>query len=168
MELCNTCGIPEKEWKDTRICTACGKNRQCHIEDDMIIPQRVFEYANKNSLLDMGTFFAESVRRTLSHKKNYRKTPKYVRDACSCDGMQFKSLCEFPKGEVLRVCREGKGKDFMVGDIVWRSKKGTDGINFYQEAGCLDAEYCDEALQGVHFEIAYEDVPAMQKEEGRG
>lgn len=75
MELCNTCGIPEKEWKDTRICTACGKNRQCHIEDDMIIPKRVFEYANKNGLLDMGTFFAESVRRTLSHKKTIEKLP---------------------------------------------------------------------------------------------
>lgn len=165
MDRCNSCGIPEKEWKDSGICTACGNNRKCYMDESLIIPQRVFDYASKHGLLDMGSFFHEPARRKLSHKKNYRKTPKYMRDACSCDGMQFDSLSEFPKGKVLRVCREGKNKDFLVGDIVWRSKKGIDGINFYQEAGCLDAEFCDEALKGVHFEIAYEDIPAIQKEE---
>ncbi|PWL41223.1 MAG: hypothetical protein DBY43_05750 [Clostridiaceae bacterium] len=151
---CNICGIPEEEWT-SGICKACGRFT-CEVRPEDIIEQRAYAYADKKGLLDtFANFNKRYIREKLSEKKFYRKTPVYVQEAASCDGLSVASLKDFPIGQVLRVCRSGKTKDFQVGDLVWRAEPNPgipDTINFLQEAAALDEEFCDAALQGVMFE----------------
>lgn len=160
---CNICGIPEEEWT-SGICSACGHST-CEIRAEDVIEQRAYEYADKKGLLDTFSCFSKRyVREKLTEKKFHRKTPAYVQEAASCDGLSFASLKGFPTEKVFRVCRNGKSKDFQVGDLVWRSelKPGIpDTINFVQEAAALDEEFCDAALQGAMFEETLIPVPGI-------
>ncbi len=84
------------------------------------------------------------------------KCPASFLKAMSHEGSRFSSLAEFPRGVLLRVCHNSSDGTFRVGDIVWRDKdplpSGLDGINFWRESACLDAEFCDAALVGAQFE----------------
>lgn len=157
---CNTCGIPEDQWDDG-FCRKC--HRTCEMTPDMVISQRAFQYADKHGLLDTFAMFNKMVvRERLERIGRKKKIPKYLREAASCDGVSFSSLAEFPCGQMYRVCRDSLDGTFLVGDLVWRSnpKPGIpDGINFANEAGCLDAECCDKALKGAMFEISYASIP---------
>ena len=130
---------------------------------DVIISQRAFQYADKHGFLDtFAVFNTRTVREKLERIGRKKKVPKYLREAASCDGLSFPSLSEFPCGQLYRVCRDSLDGTFLAGDLVWRSnpKPGIpDGINFVQEAGCLDAEYCDKALKGAMFEVSYSGIP---------
>lgn len=158
---CNICGIPEEEWT-SGICTSCGHSK-CEVRQEDIIERRAYEYAEKKGLLDtFAAFNKRIIREKLSEKKFHRKTPAYVQEAASCDGLSFTSLKDFPTEKVFRVCMNGKSKDFQVGDLVWRSelKPGIpDTMNFLQEAAALDEEFCIEALQGAMFEETMIPVP---------
>lgn len=148
----NTCGIPEAGWKDG-FCRACGHST-CEVTDDMIIDGRVYQYAEKHNLLYGGKFSPAYIREMLEQKRKLR-IPKYFCEAIACDGLSFDCLAQFPRNKKLRVCRASKDGTFQIGDLVWRSDDtpGTcDGINFVQNAACLDAEFCDQALQGALFE----------------
>lgn len=156
---CNLCGIPEEQWIDG-ICSGCGHSK-CKVPQEDIIEQRAYSFACKKGLLDAhASFSKELIRTRLSEKTFYRKTPRFFQNAASDNGMEFSSLESFPTDKVFRVCRNGKNNDFQVGDLVWRNrpKPGIpDTINFIQEAAALDAEFCNEALQGAMFEET--DIP---------
>ena len=157
---CNICGVPENRWEDG-FCHEC--RHSCEMTPDMVISQRAFQYADKYGLLDNhASFNARVIRERLERIGRKKKIPKYLREAASCDGLSFPSLSEFPCGQLYRVCRDSLDGTFLVGDLVWRSnpKPGIlAGINFVQEAGCLDAEYCDKALKGAMFEVSYLGIP---------
>lgn len=157
---CNLCGIPEDQWKDG-FCHEC--QYICEITPDLIISQRAFQYAAKHGLLDTFSMFNKrAIRGKLERIGRKKKVPKYLREAASCDGLSFSSLSEFPCGQLYHVCRDSLDGAFLVGDLVWRSipKPGVpDGLNFVQEAGCLDAADCNEALKGAMFEISYANIP---------
>lgn len=157
---CNICGVPENRWEDG-FCHECRYS--CEMTPDVIISQRAFQYADKHGFLDtFAVFNTRTVREKLERIGRKKKVPKYLREAASCDGLSFPSLSEFPCGQLYRVCRDSLDGTFLVGDLVWRSnpKPGIpDGINFVQEAGCLDAEYCDKALKGAMFEVSYSGIP---------
>ena len=157
---CNICGVPENRWEDG-FCHEC--RHSCEMTPDVIISQRAFQYADKHGFLDtFAVFNTRTVREKLERIGRKKKVPKYLREAASCDGLSFPSLAEFPWGQLYRVCRDSLDGTFLVGDLVWRSnpKPGIpDGINFVQEAGCLDAEYCDKALKGAMFEVSYSGIP---------
>ena len=157
---CNICGVPENRWEDG-FCHEC--RHSCEMTPDVIISQRAFQYADKHGFLDtFAVFNTRTVREELERIGRKKKVPKYLREAASCDGLSFPSLSEFPCGQLYRVCRDSLDGTFLVGDLVWRSnpKPGIpDGINFVQEAGCLDAEYCDKALKGAMFEVSYSGIP---------
>lgn len=158
---CNVCGIPENQWENG-FCSACGT--VCSMTPDVIIEQRVFDYAKKHNLLDYGTFHKGIIFQRMNNK--YFRFPKYFRNAIARDGQAFSSLEEFPKDKVLMVCRDSKDGTFQVGMLVWRggtAPGGLDGINFVDEAVCLDAEFCDEALKGAMFEDSFHDVREFQK-----
>ena len=158
----NICGVPESKW-DNGICRVCGDNRYCEMTEDVIVEQRAYQYAEKHSLLDMGALNTTAARGKLEKICRKKKVPKYFRDAVSCDGLTFSSLAEFPYGQMYRVCHDSLDGSFLVGDLVWRSepKPGKlDGINFVQEAACLDEELCNEALKGAMFEVSYMDLPS--------
>lgn len=163
-KLCNICGIPEHQWENG-FCRKC--RHSCEMSPDVIISQRTFQYADKHGLLDtFAVFNARTVREKLERIGREKKVPKYLREAVSCDGLSFSSLSEFPCDKLYRVCRDSLDGTFLVGDLVWRStqKPGVpDGLNFVQEAGCLDAEYCDKALQGAMFEVSYSDIPEQNR-----
>ena len=156
---CNICGVPEDQWENG-LCNKCG--HVCEMTPDMIISQRAFQYADKHGLLDThASFNAKVVREKLERIVRKKKIPKYLRDAVTCDGFSFSSLAEFPSNQMYRVCRDSSDGSFLVGDLVWRStpRPGVpDGLNFVQEAGCLDAEDCDDALKGAMFEVSYADI----------
>lgn len=157
---CNICGVPENRWEDG-FCHEC--QHSCEMTPDVIISQQAFQYADKHGFLDtFAVFNTRTVREKLERIGRKKKVPKYLREAASCDGLSFPSLSEFPCGQLYRVCRDSLDGTFLVGDLVWRSnpKPGIpDGINFVQEAGCLDAEYCDKALKGAMFEVSYSGIP---------
>ena len=157
---CNICGVPENRWEDG-FCHEC--RHSCEMTPDVIISQRAFQYADKHGFLDtFAVFNTRTGREKLERIGRKKKVPKYLREAASCDGLSFPSLSEFPCGQLYRVCRDSLDGTFLVGDLVWRSnpKPGIpDGINFVQEAGCLDAEYCDKALKGAMFEVSYSGIP---------
>ena len=155
----NICGISELEWIDG-ICSHCGS--VCAMTGDVVVEKRVYDYAVKHGFLDCCVLNFSAARAKLERMSRKKKVPKYFRDAISCDGLTFSSLHEFPCNQMLRVCRDSNDGTFQVGDLVWRStpKKGfPDGINFVKEAGCLDGEYCSDALKGAMFEISYADIP---------
>lgn len=157
---CNLCGVPEDRWEDG-FCCEC--RHSCEMTPDMIISQRAFQYANKHGLLDThASFNARAIREKLGRIGRKKKVPKYLREAASCNGLSFSSLAEFPCGQMYQVCRDSLDGTFLVGDLVWRStpKPGVPGgLNFVQEAGCLDAEHCDAALKGAMFEVSYANIP---------
>lgn len=131
----------------------------------MIIEDRVYKYAQKHHLLiggKMPTFSPENIRKQFEKPAVARKAPKYFLEAISCDGLTFSNLDSFPQNVVLRVCRGSDDGTFRVGDLVWRhigTHPCSDGINFVQEAACLEAEECVGALKGAHFEQSYHSVP---------
>ena len=152
MKRVNTCGIPEELWVDGK-CSECGCT--CDMVPSVIVDAKNFEYAKKNDMLVGGVWMARDIIKALENPVQYRKAPKYLRAAVALDGMQFSSLSEFPAGEVLRCVRDSKDHSFRVGALVWRSQPRPgypDGINIRQENGCMDAEFCDAALQGACFE----------------
>lgn len=161
---CNICGIPEDQW-DNGFCRKCSHS--CEMTPDVVISQRAFQYAAKHGLLDTFAMFnARVVREKLERIGRKKKVPKYLREAASCDGLSFSSLSEFPCNQMYRVCRGSLDGTFLVGDLIWRStpKPGfPDGLNFVQEAGCLDAEYCDKALQDAMFEVSYDNIPERNR-----
>lgn len=160
LERCNICGVPESKWENG-VCSACVRC-SCEITDDLIIEERVYRYAEKHDLLNGDTFQPETARKRLEHVMANRRGPKYFKEAISCDGQVFNTLADFPIGQVYRVCRGSNDGSFTVSDLVWRSpgKDGImDGINFIQEAGCLEPEFCDAALQGAMFEPRNLPVP---------
>ena len=161
---CNICGVPEDQWENG-FCRKCRGG--CEMTSDVIVSQRVFQYADKHGLLNtFAQFEAKVVREKLERIGRKKKVPKYLREAVSCDGLSFSTLSEFPCDKLYRVCRDSLDGTFLVGDLVWRSapKPGIpDGINFVYEAGCLDAEYCDKALQGAMFEVSYSDIPEQNR-----
>ena len=117
------------------------------------VPDRVYECAKKYHLLTGDKFSIPDIFAKLEKMPNYDVLPKYFTEFISYDGESFPSLAEFPQGVVYRVCRGNA--TFPVGALVWRDTalmNGLDGINFVQEAACLDDEFCDEALQGVMFD----------------
>ena len=149
----NTCGIPEAGWKDG-FCRECG-HAVCQVTEDMIINWRVYQYAEKHRLLIGDKFSPAYIREVLERKGRKLRVPKYFYEAISCDGLHFNCLSDFPRNKKLRVCRNSNDGTSRIGDLVWRSNDapGTcDGINFAQDAACLDAEFCNQALQGAMFE----------------
>lgn len=157
---CNVCGIPEDQWDDG-FCHEC--RHSCEMTAEVIVSQRAFQYAAKHGLLDSFAMFnARAIRGKLERIGRKKKVPKYLREAASCDGLSFSFLAEFPCNQMYRVCRDSLDGAFLVGDLVWRSpqKPGVpDGLNFVQEAGCLDTEHCDAALKGAMFEVSYANIP---------
>ena len=159
-EICNICGIPEAKFEDG-ICRACGRSH-CEMTADLLIEKRAYDYADKHRLLEYGSFNRTTIRWKLERFVRKKKVPKYFRDAAACDGLTFSSLEEFPCNQMYRVCRDSLDGSFLVGDLVWRSNlkpNMPDGINFLQDAGCLDGEICEKALKGAMFEISYTDIP---------
>lgn len=130
----------------------------------MIIEERVYEYAQKRHLPlpgKRGTFSPNFIRDRFENPAVAKKAPKYFLEAISCDGLTFADLDSFPQDIVLRVCRCSNDGTFRVGDLVWRhvgKHSNSDGINFVQDAACLEAGECDEALKGAHFEQTYHNV----------
>lgn len=152
-ELCNRCGVPETEFVNGK-CSACGRST-CDVIRDDLIQKRVYTYADTHGFLQGITFDALSIRTKLESPGHRRKAPAYFRKGVSCAGLSFRCLSEVPVGEVLRVCRDSEDGTFQVGALVWRSAKpsgGLDGLNFIQDAACLDEEFCSEALVGAMFE----------------
>ena len=122
---------------------------------NVIIEQRVYDYAKKHDLLNGFTFSPYHIRTLMEKKRRTFKPPKYFIAAISYNGMEFASLRDFPCERILRVCKESTDGTFRIGDLVWRDEPHTgvpDGINFIQDASCLRAESCDKALQGARFE----------------
>ena len=81
-------------------------------------------------------------------------------------GLNFKTLDEFPCGKPFRCCRDSKDGTFQVGDTVWRDEPRPglpDGLNIAQAAGCLDAEFCEAALEGALFEESFADIPRRNR-----
>lgn len=161
---CNICGVPEDQWENG-FCRKCQHG--CEMVSNTIVSLRAFQYAAKHGLLNTFALFdARVIREKLEYLGRKKKVPKYLREAVSCDGLSFSSLLEFPCNQMYRVCRDSLDSTFLVGDLVWRSpsKPGVpDGLNFKQEAGCLDAEYCVKALQGAMFEISYANIPEQNR-----
>lgn len=165
-KMCNICGVPASEIKDG-ICRWCpGENVYCTMEPGMMVEERVYEYAKKHHLLlpgkRYGTFSPEFIRERFENTTAAKKAPRYFLNAISCDGMTFADLDSFPQDVVLRVCRGSIDGTFQVGDLVWRhlgTHPNSDGINFLQDAACLEARECAEALKGAHFEQTYHNVP---------
>lgn len=149
----NTCGIPEDRWKDG-FCRECGYS-VCEITNDMVIDGRVYQYAEKHNLLYGDKFSPAYIRDVLAQKGHKLRIPRYFCEAISCDGLAFNCLADFPRNKKLRVCRASDDGTFRIGDVVWRPDAVPgfcDGINFVQEAACLDAQCCDQALRGAMFE----------------
>ena len=158
---CNICGVPESKWSDGR-CTLCGKI--CDMTPDVVMDQRVYDYAQKKNLLTGNTFSVFHIFQKLHVRRYY--FPKYFRDAIAHDGMSFGSLEEFSKNEVLMVCKDSRDGTFQVGMLVWRGEPAPgdlDGINFIYEAACLDAEFCDAALEGAMFESSFRSLSEFQR-----
>ena len=164
-KMCNICGVPASEIKDG-ICSWCpGDGTYCTMEPGMMIEERVYKYAQKHHLLlpgKRGTFSPEFIRDRFENPAVSKKTPKYFLEAISCNGLTFSDLDSFPQDVVLRVCRGSTDGTFQVGDLVWRhigKHPNSDGINFVQDAACLEAGECAGALKGAHFERTYHAVP---------
>lgn len=137
---CNLCGIPEREWADTGVCTACSLlGTQCHIEPELIIEERVYQYADKHVLLDRRTFVAETARKKLEQMPAKRRGPKYFRDAISCDGLAFRTLEDMPKDTIFRACRSGKNGAITVCELVCRQR---DGLLIGQGRTTIPPEAC--------------------------
>lgn len=152
---CNICGIPETEWVGGW-CKSCAST--CEMAPNVVIDQRVYSYAKKNGLLNGTMFDKNHILNLLEKPQQLKKAPQYFREAVSKDGKVFSSLQEFPKDKVFRVCHDSKDGTFRTGALVWRGAPapgGLDGINFIQEAACLDAEFCDKALEGACFEESF-------------
>ena len=120
---------------------------------------QVIEFARNNDLISGDIFDPVEILDLLEERErkgDRLKCPPFFMKALSHDGMQFTSLSEFPRWEMLRVCRDSKDHTFCVGDIVWRDRNllpsKMDGINFWRDAACLDEEDCVESLVGAHFE----------------
>ena len=161
----NVCGIPEDQWVDGK-CIACGKDRYCEMLPSLIVDARAYQYAGKHSLLRGVQWDRNAIMRGLEDPSQYRKAPKYLREALSAEGKQFSSLEDFPVGTVLRCCRDSKDGTFRVGCLAWRSalrESVPDGINIRQEAACLDAEFCSSALVGAHFEETFLNVSDFER-----
>ena len=167
MRFYNVCGMHERDFAADGRCYAC---RVCGCDNtpDILVPDRVYEYAMEHALLTSTEFFPKFVRNdivvALRDKKHYRKTPKYFRDFLAYDGESFASLADFPIGVMFVVSRDSDNGEFQMGDIVWRSNPekfgGADGINFKQIAVCLETDDCDAALKGAQFErVPFEPVP---------
>ena len=156
----NVCGVPDTQWNKDGKCRACGS--VCEMSEDVVIPQRVYEWALKHNMLKANGHLYQNDIRDMLRGSFWRKTPKYFRAFFAKDGRSFASLSEFPTEKMFVVCRDSKNGEFQVGDLVWRSALTSpqlDGINFKQAAGCLEAEYCDEALDGAMFEAVPMAIP---------
>lgn len=163
MSFYNVCGVHERDFATDGRCYACCASG-CDNTPDVLVPDRVYEYAAKHGLLRGSKFARNDIVVALRDKKHYRKTPKYFRDFLAYDGESFASLADFPIGVMFAVSRDSDNGEFQMGDIVWRSNPekfgGADGINFKQIAVCLEAEYCDAALKGAQFErLPFESIP---------
>lgn len=150
---CNLCGIPEREWVDTMICTACRLlGTRCHIEPEFIIEERVFKYADKHGLLDCRNFVAVTARKKLERLPAKRRGPKYFLDAITSDGVAFCTLEDMPKDTIFRACRSGKNGAITVCDLVYRQQ---DGLLIGQGHTIIPPEACAAALEGAMFEDSY-------------
>lgn len=75
--LCNTCGVPETQWRDGR-CWECGRGRYCEMVPSVILEQRVYDWLQKHNISGPTIYPHEVVSSIQSWVRAGRAVPKYV------------------------------------------------------------------------------------------
>lgn len=155
-KYCNICGIPTSEF-DGDVCRACPNGAHCHMDESMLIEQKVYDYAKNHNLLSrlgVPSFDPAEIRRRCYKTAIGNTLPKYFREAIECDGQTFATVFDIPHDESFRVCRENPAAiiRLRVGRVV---KRQENMLRILPDNIMLSPADANIALKGVHFESSY-------------